>query len=153
MKVVENPCELSILNTSHLFVSTGTCELRKTLWPVDCHFWTFILNLNKPYKSAYNKFTVSMHSFLQAFAGNIKNELEKFPETVRHQVVLLFSAHSLPMTVRITVLLDYMDFCVDKWSNREWNLSHSVTGCEQRRSLSCRGSCNCTCCDGKTAIL
>ena len=56
-----------------------------------------------------------MHSFLQAFAGNIKNELEKFPETVRHQVVLLFSAHSLPMTVRNTVLLDFIWIFV--WTN------------------------------------
>ncbi|KAL1418803.1 hypothetical protein MTO96_005509 [Rhipicephalus appendiculatus] len=35
----------------------------------------------------------------QAYADIIKKELEKFPEDVRQQVVLLFSAHSLPMKV------------------------------------------------------
>jgi len=30
---------------------------------------------------------------------NIKEELEKFPETDRDDVVILFSAHSLPMKV------------------------------------------------------
>lgn len=35
----------------------------------------------------------------QAYADIIKEELKKFPENVRQQVVLLFSAHSLPMKV------------------------------------------------------
>ncbi|CAF0851567.1 unnamed protein product [Brachionus calyciflorus] len=36
---------------------------------------------------------------IEAFAQNIKKELEKFPEGVRDDVVIMFSAHSLPMTV------------------------------------------------------
>lgn len=36
---------------------------------------------------------------IEAFAANIKKELEKFPEDVRDDVVIMFSAHSLPMTV------------------------------------------------------
>ncbi|XP_028397660.1 ferrochelatase, mitochondrial-like [Dendronephthya gigantea] len=36
---------------------------------------------------------------VEAFAENIKIELEKFPEAVRDEVVILFSAHSLPMKV------------------------------------------------------
>ncbi|CAB4016310.1 Ferrochelatase, mitochondrial [Paramuricea clavata] len=36
---------------------------------------------------------------IEAFAGSIKNELEKFPETAQNEVVILFSAHSLPMSV------------------------------------------------------
>lgn len=35
----------------------------------------------------------------KAFAENIKKELEKFPAEVRDDVVIMFSAHSLPMTV------------------------------------------------------
>lgn len=35
----------------------------------------------------------------QAFAENIKKSLQEFPEEIRDQVVLLFSAHSLPMDV------------------------------------------------------
>lgn len=36
---------------------------------------------------------------VEAFASNIKDKLAEFPETVRDKVVLLFSAHSLPMDV------------------------------------------------------
>ncbi|KAK3754947.1 hypothetical protein QZH41_019364 [Actinostola sp. cb2023] len=36
---------------------------------------------------------------VKAFAENIKAELEQFPEEVRKDVVILFSAHSLPMSV------------------------------------------------------
>ena len=36
---------------------------------------------------------------VKAFAGNIQRELEKFPAEVRDDVVIMFSAHSLPMTV------------------------------------------------------
>ncbi|CAF1029856.1 unnamed protein product [Adineta steineri] len=37
--------------------------------------------------------------FIQAFVENIRNELNKFPAHVRNDVVILFSAHSLPMKV------------------------------------------------------
>ncbi len=37
--------------------------------------------------------------FFQAFVENIRNELNKFPAHVRNEVVILFSAHSLPMKV------------------------------------------------------
>ena len=38
----------------------------------------------------------------QAFAEVIRDELAKFPEAVRDDVVILFSAHSLPMKVRFS---------------------------------------------------
>ena len=34
----------------------------------------------------------------------VKDELNKFPDTVRDDVVILFSAHSLPMKVSILLL-------------------------------------------------
>ncbi|KAI0738133.1 ferrochelatase [Irpex lacteus] len=37
--------------------------------------------------------------FVEAMAQNIERALEKFPEETRHEVVVLFSAHSLPMSV------------------------------------------------------
>jgi ferrochelatase len=37
--------------------------------------------------------------FIEAFVENIRNELNKFPANVRNDVVILFSAHSLPMKV------------------------------------------------------
>lgn len=37
--------------------------------------------------------------YYQAFAHNIKKELEKFPVEDQKDVVILFSAHSLPMIV------------------------------------------------------
>ncbi|CAF3180619.1 unnamed protein product [Rotaria socialis] len=37
--------------------------------------------------------------FIEAFVENIRNELGKFPDNVRNDVVILFSAHSLPMSV------------------------------------------------------
>ena len=40
-----------------------------------------------------------MSFFLQAFAETIREELAKFPEEDRDDVVILFSAHSLPMKV------------------------------------------------------
>ncbi|XP_077561921.1 ferrochelatase, mitochondrial isoform X2 [Haemaphysalis longicornis] len=41
-----------------------------------------------------------LHSAItQAYADIIKEQLKRFPEDVRQQVVLLFSAHSLPMKV------------------------------------------------------
>jgi protoporphyrin/coproporphyrin ferrochelatase len=36
---------------------------------------------------------------IQAFSDNIRKELAKFPSDVRNDVVIMFSAHSLPMTV------------------------------------------------------
>ncbi|AMD20113.1 HCL038Cp [Eremothecium sinecaudum] len=36
---------------------------------------------------------------IKAFAGNIKKKLEEFPEEVRKNVIVLFSAHSLPMDI------------------------------------------------------
>ncbi|CCE65252.1 hypothetical protein TPHA_0K01180 [Tetrapisispora phaffii CBS 4417] len=36
---------------------------------------------------------------VNAFAENIKRKLEEFPEDIRSEVILLFSAHSLPMDV------------------------------------------------------
>jgi len=41
----------------------------------------------------------------QCFAEHVKNELLKFPEEKRDDVVILFSAHSLPMAVSITVFV------------------------------------------------
>lgn len=38
---------------------------------------------------------------LQCFAEHVRNELLKFPEEKRDDVVILFSAHSLPMAVSI----------------------------------------------------
>ena len=40
-----------------------------------------------------------LYCILQAFVGNIQSELSKFPEDIRNDVVILFSAHSLPMSV------------------------------------------------------
>ncbi|CAF0872456.1 unnamed protein product [Didymodactylos carnosus] len=37
--------------------------------------------------------------FINAFVGNIRDELKKFPANIRDEVVILFSAHSLPMKV------------------------------------------------------
>ncbi|XP_002159643.1 ferrochelatase, mitochondrial [Hydra vulgaris] len=39
------------------------------------------------------------HGLIQAFAQTIVQELEKFPSNVKDDVVILFSAHSLPMSV------------------------------------------------------
>lgn len=38
---------------------------------------------------------------IQCFAEHVSNELLKFPEDKRDDVVILFSAHSLPMAVSI----------------------------------------------------
>ena len=41
-----------------------------------------------------------VHSgLIEAFAQNIEKQLETYPEEVRRDVILLFSAHSLPMSV------------------------------------------------------
>jgi protoporphyrin/coproporphyrin ferrochelatase len=39
------------------------------------------------------------HGFLKAIAGNIRKCLDTYPASERDGVVLLFSAHSLPMSV------------------------------------------------------
>lgn len=44
------------------------------------------------------------HFVLQCFAEHVQNELLKFPEGKRDDVVILFSAHSLPMAVSGTLL-------------------------------------------------
>jgi ferrochelatase len=36
---------------------------------------------------------------IDAFASNIEKEIQKFPESAREHVQILFSAHSLPMSV------------------------------------------------------
>lgn len=42
---------------------------------------------------------LSMVLCVQCFAEHVQNELLKFPEEKRDDVVILFSAHSLPMAV------------------------------------------------------
>lgn len=42
---------------------------------------------------------------MQAFTQHIKEELVKFPKEVQDDVVILFSAHSLPMTVSLNTCL------------------------------------------------
>ena len=42
---------------------------------------------------------------IEAFSDNIQKELLKFPEEVRDDVVIMFSAHSLPMTVILLLVL------------------------------------------------
>lgn len=44
-------------------------------------------------------FNMIYYTLLQAFVGNIQSELSKFPDDIRNDVVILFSAHSLPMSV------------------------------------------------------
>lgn len=44
--------------------------------------------------------------FPQCFADHIVKELDHFPPEKRSEVVILFSAHSLPMSVSKKLLLD-----------------------------------------------
>ena len=44
--------------------------------------------------------------FLQCFADHILKELDRFPPEKRREVVILFSAHSLPMSVSKNISLD-----------------------------------------------
>ena len=44
--------------------------------------------------------------FPQCFADHILKELDHFPPEKRREVVILFSAHSLPMSVSKNILLD-----------------------------------------------
>ena len=50
---------------------------------------------------------------VEAFAQNIKKELEKFPADVRDDVVIMFSAHSLPMTVNFKNLKMNLTYQID----------------------------------------
>ena len=43
----------------------------------------------------------SCYELFQAFAETVREELAKFPENERDEVVILFSAHSLPLKVSI----------------------------------------------------
>lgn len=45
-------------------------------------------------------------AFLQCFADHIRKELDCFPPEKRSEVVILFSAHSLPMSVSKNILSD-----------------------------------------------
>jgi len=44
--------------------------------------------------------------FFQTHAQHIREELARFPSDVRDDVVILFSAHSLPQRVRFSTSLD-----------------------------------------------
>jgi len=59
---------------------------------------TDIQILNDPQWSVIDRWQTHP-GFIQAFVENIRNELNKFPANVRNEVVILFSAHSLPMSV------------------------------------------------------
>lgn len=41
---------------------------------------------------------------VKTFADNIRKELKEFPEDKRKEVIILFSAHSLPLKVNMTYL-------------------------------------------------
>ncbi|XP_046858061.1 ferrochelatase, mitochondrial-like [Xenia sp. Carnegie-2017] len=56
-------------------------------------------NLNSNVKWSVIDRWPTHHGLVEAFATNIQDELTKFPESVRERVVILFSAHSLPMSV------------------------------------------------------
>ena len=47
------------------------------------------------------------HPHSQVFVDNIRAELEKFPDDVRDDVIILFSAHSLPLKVIDTLCLNF----------------------------------------------
>jgi len=52
-------------------------------------------------RNLFNRNMQNVFLFLvKAFVQNIRDELVKFPANVRNDVVILFSAHSLPMSVR-----------------------------------------------------
>lgn len=56
--------------------------------------------------------------FPQCFADHIVKELDRFPLEKRNEVVILFSAHSLPMSVSKSILLDDLaveDFWMCQW--------------------------------------
>ena len=51
------------------------------------------------------------HRLVEAFGERVLDGLKKFPEEVRHEVVILFSAHSLPMSVVNRGLLISKQLC------------------------------------------
>ncbi len=53
------------------------------------------------YGCMYMHVCLYMHVLLQAFAQTIREEIGRFPEEDRDDVVVLFSAHSLPMKVSL----------------------------------------------------
>lgn len=46
-----------------------------------------------------------VYGLLQAFAETIRDEIKKFPEEDQDDVVILFSAHSLPLKVYFNSIL------------------------------------------------
>ena len=66
----------------------------------------------------------------QTFAASIRAELKKFPDEVQDDVVILFSAHSLPLKVRLSPGLGV--------TGVQTNTS-SLAGGQQRRSVPPRG--------------
>lgn len=67
--------------------------------------------------------------FLQCFADHILKELDHFPREKRSEVVILFSAHSLPMSVSKNVLLGDLavkDGVVSLSKHVKWTWLHSA---------------------------
>ena len=77
--------------------------------------------------------------FVQTFAANVKAELQKFPEDDRDDVVILFSAHSLPLKVSVSRP------CVTGWQTDVW---FYLIGSQSWRPLPTRGRSNRSECDG-----
>lgn len=48
---------------------------------------------------------------VKTFAERIKHELAQFPSEKRDDVIILFSAHSLPLQVLIIFNITYINFC------------------------------------------
>lgn len=55
----------------------------------------------KLYIILFKSYCMHVCYHFQVFVKNIKSELAKFPDEVRDDVVILFSAHSLPLKVRV----------------------------------------------------
>lgn len=55
---------------------------------------------------------------IEAFAKNIEAQLATYPEEKRSSAVLLFSAHSLPMSVVNRGMNETNDICMDGWLMR-----------------------------------
>lgn len=67
--------------------------------------------------------------FLQCFADHILKELDHFPREKRSEVVILFSAHSLPMSVSKNILfgdLVVKDVVVSLFKCVKWTWLHSA---------------------------
>lgn len=52
------------------------------------------------------------HRLIEAFGERVLDGLKKFPDEVRDEVVILFSAHSLPMSVVNRGLLSTKTLCL-----------------------------------------